>query len=286
MSAVLTEQKNNGSDDPGVRQYLGEISQYPLLTFEEEKELAMRCAHGDEDAVRMMVNCNLRLVASMARHYAFRGIPLLDLMQEGSIGLLTAAKRFDPAKEVRFSTYATKWIRHKMSKYVMDHASLIRIPRYSAEKLRRILSTRNKLHQSLGYAPSALQIAQKCDIPEKKVKELLALLPEVFSLNTVISEEDDTVLQQLINAQTPQPDEELVRSELKKIMESLLEKLTDRQQQVLRLRFGIDGDPVCTLDEVGQIMGISKEGARQLEQRAMEALRKMGIGIGLEDFLA
>jgi len=285
MSAVLSEEKKNSQEDPGIRQYLGEISRYPLLTAEEEKQLALRCAQADQEAIRTMVNSNLRLVAAMARQYAVRGIPLLDLMQEGSIGLLTAAKRFDPARDVRFSTYATKWIKQRMSRYVMDHAGLIRIPRHSAEKLRKILAARNQLQQTLEQAPTTRQIAAACHMTEKKVTELLALLPEIWSLNAAMGEDEDMVLQQLINAQSPEPYEELVRSELKNVMESLLYKLTERQQQVLRLRFGMDGDPVCSLDEVGRIMGISKEGARQLEQRAMEALRKLGASVGLEDFL-
>ena len=286
MSAVLSEQKKSGGEDPGVRQYLGEISRYPLLTAEEERQLALRCAAGDEDAIRMMVNSNLRLVAAMARQYALRGIPLLDLMQEGSIGLLKAARRFDPAKDVRFSTYASKWIKQKMYSYVMDHADMIRIPRYSKEKLCKILEIRNYLQQKLGQPPTVQQVAEHCGMPAHKVAEVLALPAEVWSLDVTMGEEDDFALQQIVNAQTPEPYEEMVRSELKNVLESLLCKLTDRQQQVLRLRFGMDGAPVCSLDAVGKIMGISKEGARQLEQRAMEALRKMGAGIGLEDFLA
>ena len=286
MSAVLSEEKKNSREDPGMRQYLGEISRYPLLSPEEEKQLALRCAQGDEEAIRSMVNSNLRLVAAMSHLYAARGIPLLDLMQEGSIGLLIAAKRFDPARDVRFSTYATKWIKQRMSRYVMNHAGLIRIPRHSAEKLRKILAARTQLHQSLGQEPTEAQIADLCQMPEKKVAELMALLPEIRSLDAVIGEDEDTSLQQLIHVQASQPEEEMVRSELKRVLESLLSQLTQRQQQVLRLRFGMDGDPVCSLDEVGRIMGISKEGARQLEQRAMEALRKLGAAVGLEDFLA
>lgn len=272
-----------GEDD--VRQYLNEIRQFPRLTVEEERTLARRCAQGDEDAIRMMVNSNLRLVVSVAKEYVGRGVPLLDLIQEGSIGLLVAARKFDHTLEYRFSTYATKWIRQGVTRCLMNHAGLIRIPLHTAERMRKILVAKHALLQEAGAEPTAEEIAQRCGIPADKVAKLLSLMPEVCSLDAPAGDED-TVLQALLeDVHAPQPQEQLVREELNQAMEQLLSTLSQRQQQVVRLRFGMT-DGVChSLEEIGKILGISKERARQIEHQSMVNLKKSGAGLGLEEFL-
>lgn len=272
-----------GEDD--VRQYLNEIRQFPRLTVEEERTLARRCAQGDEDAIRMMVNSNLRLVVSVAKEYVGRGVPLLDLIQEGSIGLLVAARKFDHTLEYRFSTYATKWIRQGVTRCLMNHAGLIRIPLHTAERMRKILAAKHALLQEAGAEPTAEEIAQRCGIPADKVAKLLSLMPEVCSLDAPAGDED-TVLQALLeDVHAPQPQEQLVREELNQAMEQLLSTLSQRQQQVVRLRFGMT-DGVChSLEEIGKILGISKERARQIEHQSMVNLKKSGAGLGLEEFL-
>ena len=170
-----------GEDD--VRQYLNEIRRYPRLTPEEERQLAMRCAQGDESAIRQMVNSNLRLVVSIAREYAGRGVALMDLIQEGSIGLLVAARKFDYTKDYRFSTYATKWIRQGVTRCLMNHGSAIRVPLHTAERMRKIEAVRTALRQELGEEPTAAQIAEKCGLPEEKVAELTQLTPDICSLD-------------------------------------------------------------------------------------------------------
>ena len=269
-----------------VSHYLAMIRAYPRLTPEEELELARRCAEGDEDAIRTMVCANLRLVVSVAKEYAGRGIPLLDLIQEGSIGLLTAARKFDYTLDFRFSTYATKWIRQGISRCLLNHAGLIRIPAHTAEKIRLVQQTRKQLHQELEREPTEVEIAEKSGISEKKVKEYLSLIPEICSLDAPMGEEEDGTLQLLLeDLQTPQPHEELVRRELKATLESLLATLNERQQQVLRLHYGM-ADGVCySLDQIGKKLGISKERARQIEHQAIEKLQKQGADLGLEDFL-
>ena len=273
-----------GEDD--VRQYLNEIRRYPRLTPEEERELAKRCAQGDESAIRQMVNSNLRLVVSIAREYAGRGVALMDLIQEGSIGLLVAARKFDYTKDYRFSTYATKWIRQGVTRCLMNHGSTIRVPLHTAERMRKIEAVRTSLRQELGEELTAAQIAEKCGLPEEKVAELTQLTPDICSLDVPMGDDDGTALQSLLeDAQAPQPYEEVVRGELDKTMDQLLGSLNERQQQILRLHFGMEDGHCYSLEEIGKKLGISKERVRQIERQAMDKLQKMGAGLGLEDFL-
>ena len=284
MSLSLTEKELNTAEDMGI--YMHEIRQVPRLTEEEEKALALRCAAGDEEAIRTMVSANLRLVVSVAKEYVGRGVSLMDLIQEGSIGLLAAARRFDPKRDLRFSTYATKWIRQGVSRCVLNHGELIRVPLHTGEKIRKLLKTRTVLTQQNGDVPTAAQLAEACQMPQKKVEEYLQLLPEICSLDAPVGSEEAAALQLLLeDVQAPQPQEELVRRELKELMEQLLCRLTERQQQVLRLRFGLDDGVERSLEQTGKELGISKERARQLEHAAMDKLRQMGEPLGLEDFL-
>ena len=288
MTELLEKQTETivsaGEDD--VRLFLKEIREFPRLTLEEERDLARRCAEGDEDAIRHMVNSNLRLVVSVAREYAGRGVALLDLIQEGSIGLLVAARKFDYTLEYRFSTYATKWIRQGVTRCLLNHAGLIRVPLHTAERMRKIEITRNTLRQESGEEPTVADIAAASGIPEQKVTELMQLTPEVFSLDIPTGEGEEGSLHTLLeDIQAPQPYEELVRRELEHTMQQLLSTLNDRQQKILRLHFGME-DGVCySLEEIGKKLGISKERVRQIERQAMDKLQKNGESLGLEDFL-
>ena len=273
---------STGEED--VRQFLSEIRRYPLLSAEEELALAKRCAEGDEDAIRRMVNSNLRLVVSVARKYAGRGVPLLDLIQEGSIGLLAAARKFDYTQDVRFSTYATKGIHSGIVQCLIDHGQTIRVPGHTAEQIRKVEQARKELEQS-GETPTLAQIAEKCGMTESKVKKYLLLQPETCSLDAPAGEEDATLGLLLENFQAPQPQEQLVRRELELTMETLLSHLNDRQQDILRLHFGMEDGTCYSLEQISRQMGISKERVRQIEKQAMEKLQKLGANLGLEDFL-
>lgn len=288
MTEVLDneEQTPISSGEEDARQFLSEIRRYPLLTAEQERQLARRCAEGDEEAIRQMVNSNLRLVVSVAREYAGRGVPLMDLIQEGSIGLLAAARKFDYTLDYRFSTYATKWIRQGVTRCLVNHGCLIRVPMHTAERMRKVNQTRNALRLETGEDPSAGEIAKRSGIHEAKVAELLQRMPEVCSLDVPTGDGEDGTLGMLLeDIQAPQPQEELVRQELISTMDTLLSALNERQQRVLRLHFGMEDGRIHSLEEIGQMLSISKERVRQIEMQAMDKLHKMGAGVGLEDFL-
>ena len=285
MTEVLEKAAPVSAGEDDVRQYLHEIRQFPRLTPEEECSLAKRCAEGDEEAIRQMVNANLRLVVSIAREYAGRGVALLDLIQEGSIGLLVAARKFDYTLEYRFSTYATKWIRQGVTRCLMNHAGVIRVPLHTAERIRKVMAAAASLEQLQETPPTPAEIAEATGIPEEKVAQLLQLTPEVCSLDIPAGEDETTLASLLEDIHAPQPQEELVRRELERTMESLLSVLNDRQRQILRLHYGME-DGICySLEQIGARLGISKERTRQIEHQAMRKLQEMGNGMGLEDYL-
>lgn len=288
MTETPTRQLNiDGPGEDGMHQFMQDIRCYPRLSPEEERQLAMDCAAGDADAIKEMVVSNLQLVVSVAKEYIGRGVPLLDLIQEGSIGLIAAAKKFDYTRNLRFSTYATKWIRQGIVRCVMDHNGLIRVPHYTAEKMNKVLRIKNELTQQLGAEPTVQQIARECELDEDKVAELLSLYPRTCSLDSPLGENGETDLQVLIeDLQAPQPQEELVRRELKNTLQLLLSQLNERQQQVLRLHYGMDDGVPRSLESISKELGISKERVRQIEHQAREKLRAMGADFGLEDFLS
>lgn len=289
MTEALLEEKENepalSSGDEDVRQYLQEIRRYPLLDQQQELELAQRCARGDEEAICQMVGSNLRLVVSVAREYAGRGVPLLDLIQEGSIGLITAVKKFDYTREFRFSTYATKWIRQGITRALVNHAGQIRVPVHTAEKMRQLNRQRADFLQQQGCEPTDEELARLTGLSEAKVRQLTRLTPEVCSLDSPVGEDGDGFLGQSLMDPAPEPQEALIRRALQETLDQLMQALNQRQQRIIRLHYGMDDGCCHTLEEIGRELGISKERARQIERDAMEKLRRLGAGMGLEDFL-
>ena len=286
MTDALMENPVVSTGDEDVRQYLSEIRRYPMLTAAEERQLAMGCAAGDPEAIRTMVSSNLRLVVSVAREYAGRGVPLLDLIQEGSIGLITAAKKFDYTLDYRFSTYATKWIRQRIGLSLHDQSGVIRVPAHTAERMKKLGAARTELRMELGRDPSADELAVRTGFSAEKTRELLLLMPDVTSLDIPVGDKGEDTIGTLLPAEEGyEPQAELIRRELKTLLDELMTQLSERQRTVLRLHFGME-DGVCrSLSEIAAVLEVSKERVRQIERQAMEKLQKIGAGFGLEDFL-
>ena len=280
------ETKPESNLDADIHQYLSEIRGIPRLTPEQERDLAKRCAAGDESAIRQMVNANLRLVVYIAKEYAGRGVALMDLIQEGSIGLLAAARKFDYTKEYRFSTYATKWIRQGVTRCLMNNSGMIRVPLHTAEKIRKLEAARDALKQQNGEDPTAQEIAQQTGFSPEKVEELLSLSPDVCSLDILTGDSDKNTLGSLVeDLDAPQPQEALVRQELENMLQTMFSALNPRQRQILSMHYGLEDGAQHSLEEIGKALGISKERGRQIERQAINKLQAMGASMGLEDFL-
>ncbi len=272
-------------DDP-VRMYLKEIGKIKLLTPEEELALAIRMSQGDEEARQRMSEANLRLVVSIAKRYAGRGMQLLDLIQEGNLGLMKAVEKFDYTKGYKFSTYATWWIRQSITRAIADQARTIRIPVHMVETINRVLRASHSMVQRLGREPTTTEIAKELQMDVQRVEEIMKIAQEPVSLETPIGEEEDSHLGDFIqDDEASQPSEEASYTLLREQLEEVLSTLTEREQQVLRMRFGlVDGKP-HTLEEVGKQFDVTRERIRQIESKALRKLRHPSRSKKLRDFL-
>ena len=281
----LTLSKDVKINDP-VRMYLKEIGRINLLTSDEEFEYAKRAEEGDEEAKRMLAESNLRLVVSIAKRYVGRGMLFLDLIQEGNIGLMKAVDKFDPTKGYKFSTYATWWIRQAITRAIADQARTIRVPVHMVETINKLARVQRQLTQDLNREPTDEEIAKKLGISIEKVREVYKISQDPVSLETPIGEEDDSHLGDFIKDERTMGPEEFATIEmLKEELQGVLGTLTDREEKVLRLRFGLDDGQCRTLEEVGQIFGVTRERIRQIEAKALRKLRHPSRSRKLKDFL-
>ncbi|WP_270235484.1 RNA polymerase sigma factor RpoD [Streptococcus anginosus] len=288
--AELTDEELLGSNsakvnDP-VRMYLKEIGVVPLLTNEEEQELAVLVEQGDLGAKQRLAEANLRLVVSIAKRYVGRGMQFLDLIQEGNMGLMKAVDKFDYTKGFKFSTYATWWIRQAITRAIADQARTIRIPVHMVETINKLVREQRNLLQELGQDPTPEQIAERMDITPDKVREILKIAQEPVSLETPIGEEDDSHLGDFIEDEVIEnPVDYTTRIVLREQLDEVLDTLTDREENVLRLRFGLDDGKMRTLEDVGKVFNVTRERIRQIEAKALRKLRHPSRSKPLRDFI-
>ena len=281
----LSVPEGTGTEDP-VRMYLKEIGKIPLLSIEEEIELAKRIEIGDEEAKKRLAEANLRLVVSIAKKYSGRGMQFLDLIQEGNLGLIKAVEKFDYKKGYKFSTYATWWIRQAITRAIADQARTIRIPVHMVETINRVIRVSRQLVQDLGREPSLEELSKELDMPIEKVQEVLKASQEPVSLETPVGEEDESHLGDFIQDDNmPVPAEAATFTLLQEQLVEVLSTLSEREQKVLRLRFGLDDGRARTLEEVGKEFHVTRERIRQIEAKALRKLRHPSRSRLLKDYL-
>lgn len=279
----FTERGN--AEDP-VRMYLKEIGRIPLLSSEEEIELAKRMEEGDEEAKKKLSEANLRLTVSIAKRYSGRGMQFLDLIQEGNLGLIKAVERFDYRKGYKFSTYATWWIRQSITRAIADQARTIRIPVHMVETMNRVNRTSRRLLQEYGREPTPEEIAEAMNLPVERVLEISKISQEPVSLETPIGEEEDSHLGDFIQDEhIPVPADEAAHTLLREQLEKVMDTLSEREQKVLALRFGLEDGKPHTLEEVGREFQVTRERIRQIEAKALRKLRHPTRSRKLRDFL-
>ena len=281
----LTNMDGISIDDP-VRMYLREIGKIPLLTYDEELDLAKRILDGDEEAKQKLTESNLRLVVSIAKKYVGRGMLFLDLIQEGNMGLIKAVEKFDYTKGYKFSTYATWWIRQAITRAIADQARTIRIPVHMVETINKLIRTSRHLLQKNGREPLPEEIAAEMEIPVEKVMEIQKIAQDPVSLETPIGEEDDSHLGDFIqDDDSPAPQDSAAYTMLKEQLNDVMETLTSREAKVLRLRFGLEDGKARTLEEVGREFNVTRERIRQIEAKALRKLRHPSRSKKLRDYM-
>ena len=289
--AIESEEAEDYSDiyaTDSVRAYLKEIGRYPLLSHEEEVELAKLIEFGGdlgEKAKKDLANANLRLVVNNAKHYINRGMSLQDLIQEGNIGLLKAVDKFDYRKGFKFSTYATWWIKQAITRAIADQARTIRVPVHMVESMNRVKKAQREFTTVLDHTPSAEEVAEHLNMPIEKVREILKVSQDTVSLESPIGDENDSQIGDFLEDTTiASPEEQVSATMLHEALDQVLGTLTDREEQVIRLRFGFDDNKSRTLEEVGEAFGVTRERIRQIEAKALRKMRAPSKSILIRDY--
>lgn len=272
------DNNNFYTDSDSVKVYLREIGSLPLLKAEEEKAIAIAAKKGDEKARKKLIESNLRLVVSIAKHFVYHGLSLLDLIQEGNLGLMKAVEKFDPYKGFKFSTYATWWIRQAITRALADHANTIRIPVHAHELIGKINRTKKILTMTNSGEPSDEEVAKYLNIDVAKIEEAKLIMEKtnLISLDTPIKSDgdrDDSVIGDFIPSTDDDPEEIAYKMALEETVKEVLATLTPREQKVLELRFGLNDNKIFTLDEIGQMLGVTRERIRQIENKAIRKIK-------------
>ena len=278
LDSLTTGQYLDDVSDDSVRLYLREIGKIPLLSAEEEMDLARRIVEGDKKAKDKMAEANMRLVVSIAKRYSGRGLDFLDLIQEGNTGLLRAVEKFDPDKGFKFSTYATWWIRQAITRAIADQARTIRIPVHMVETINKLLRTQRRMTQELNREPTIEELSKELDMEPEKIEYVIKIKQDISSLDAGVGrdgEDDDSVLQDfIVDEDTVSPEDSASNQLLKEQVQEILSSLSDREQKIVRMRFGLDNGKNHTLEEVGQEFAVTRERIRQIEAKALAKLRK------------
>ena len=278
LDSLTTGQYLDDASDDSVRLYLREIGKIPLLSAEEEMDLARRIVEGDKKAKDKMAEANMRLVVSIAKRYSGRGLDFLDLIQEGNTGLLRAVEKFDPDKGFKFSTYATWWIRQAITRAIADQARTIRIPVHMVETINKLLRTQRRMTQELNREPTIEELSKELDMEPEKIEYVIKIKQDISSLDAGVGrdgEDDDSVLQDfIVDEDTVSPEDSASNQLLKEQVQEILSSLSDREQKIVRMRFGLDNGKNHTLEEVGQEFAVTRERIRQIEAKALAKLRK------------
>ena len=290
LDALNSEQYFDDISDDSVRLYLREIGKIPLLTAEEEMELAQRVPQGDKKAKDKMAEANMRLVVSIAKRYSGRGLDFLDLIQEGNTGLLRAVEKFDPDKGFKFSTYATWWIRQAITRAIADQARTIRIPVHMVETINKLLRTQRRMTQELNREPTIDELAKELDMEPEKIEYVIKIKQDISSLDAGVGrdgDDEDSVLGDfIVDEDTVSPEESATNQLLKERVQEVLSTLSDREQKIVRMRFGVDNGKNHTLEEVGQEFAVTRERIRQIEAKALAKLRKHKDARKLYEYLS
>lgn len=283
---IVSKYTLSSEDESVVASYMDMVKSFPKLTREEEYELAVRTKNGDPEAFRKLIECNLRFVIYMANKYRGYGLPLMDLINEGTIGLIQAAKRFDPDRGVRFISYAVWWIKQAIVQALAEQVGVVRLPLKQAPILLRIRQTYNELFQKFGREPTTEEVAEELGLEPSDVEDILRVVRMHLSLELPVNkDDDDRTYLDLLESTTPSAEDEAIMASMVNTIHELISQLPEREARIIKLRYGIECDRPYTLEEIGKMMGISRERVRQIESRALMRLKRLAQAKKLEDYL-